>query len=423
MATPQDRLYAIVEQGLCIGCGICQAIAGPDTIAVTKVASGYERPVAIGRLTHETVDAIYDVCPGTRMEGLPEQLVDAGTQIDPVWGPWRRIVRAWAGDANVRFEGSTAGVLTALGQYLLSSGRVSFVLHAKASIANPSFGERTLSFTEAQVLDAAGSRYGPTATLLDVDEVLDRGEPFALIAKPCDATALRNYAQHDDRVDELVKYWLTMVCGGFGTPDFTDRFLESNGMDPAELTSLRYRGRGCPGPTVAEAPGQRIERHYLDYWGDDETQWSLPWRCKICPDGIGEASDLAVSDTWPGGSPDRVESETDPGVNAIIARTAAGQELMEAAARDGALVLDGELTPDDISVFQPHQKNKKLAVGARHAALGEAGRIVPTTSRLRVEELSSSVPVEINERQRVGALERIEVGKASETRPVFEEGA
>lgn len=420
MTTPQDRLYAIVEQGLCIGCGICQAIAGPENVSVTKVASGYERPVVIGDLTHETVDVIYDVCPGTRVEGLPEQLVEPDTLIDAVWGPWRRIVRAWAGDAHVRFEGSTAGVLTALGQYLLSSGRVSFVLHAKASTTNPSFGERTLSFTEAQVLDAAGSRYGPTATLLDVDEVLDRGEPFALIAKPCDATALRNYAQRDTRVDELVKYWLTMVCGGFGTPDFTDRFLQNNGIEPAALTSLRYRGRGCPGPTVAEAPGERVERHYLDYWGDDETQWSLPWRCKICPDGIGEASDVAVSDTWPGGSPDRVASETDPGVNAVIVRTAVGQELINAAERDGALVFDGELTPEDLSVLQPHQRNKKLAVGARHAAIGEAGRIVPITRRLRVQDLSESVSVEINERQRAGTHQRIEVGKASEEPPALD---
>ncbi|NNC81117.1 MAG: coenzyme F420 hydrogenase [Acidimicrobiales bacterium] len=417
MSSPKERLDAIVEQGLCIGCGLCQAIAGPEVVSVEKVASGYERPVVLGRLTHETVDVIYDVCPGTRMEGLPGQLLEPSTSVDPVWGPWRRITRAWAGDPNVRFEGSTGGVLTALGQFLLTSGRVSFVLHATASTTNPSFGERTISFTHAQVLDAAGSRYGPTATLIDVDEVLDRGEPFAVIAKPCDVTALRNYARHDNRVDELVKYWLTMVCGGFATPDFTNRFLETNGIDPSTLTSLRYRGRGCPGPTVAEAPDQRVERHYLDYWGDDETQWSLPWRCKICPDGIGEASDLAVSDTWPGGSPDRVESEIDPGVNAIIARTVAGQELMEAAEREGVLVFDGDLTPEVMNELQPHQRNKKLAVGARHAAIGDAGRIVPATARLRVEELSATVPVEINRRQREGTLQRIDVGKASEAPP------
>ena len=35
-ATPTERLYAIVEQGLCIGCGLCQSVAGKDRIRVTK---------------------------------------------------------------------------------------------------------------------------------------------------------------------------------------------------------------------------------------------------------------------------------------------------------------------------------------------------------------------------------------------------
>ena len=62
------------------------------------------------------------------------------------------------------------------------------MLHAKASTTTPTFGERHLSFTQADVMEAAGSRYGPTAPLIDVADVLDRGQPFAFIGKPCAAT-------------------------------------------------------------------------------------------------------------------------------------------------------------------------------------------------------------------------------------------
>ena len=34
--TPTERLYAIVEQGLCIGCGLCQSVAGKDRVRVCK---------------------------------------------------------------------------------------------------------------------------------------------------------------------------------------------------------------------------------------------------------------------------------------------------------------------------------------------------------------------------------------------------
>ncbi len=415
--TPTERLYAIVEQGLCIGCGLCQSVAGKGAVRVTKTMSGYLQPVVEGELDHATVDRIYQVCPGTRIEGLPAGLIDADTRHDNVWGPWRRIVRAWAGDPAVRFEGSTGGVLTALANYLLASKRVEFILQVKTSASEPSFGDATLSFTEADVFEAAGSRYGPAAPLTDINAVLERGQPFAFIAKPCDVSALRNYAKQDERVDRLVKYMLVMVCGGYGTPQGTIDFYRRVGIDPEQVTGLRYRGRGCPGPTRVETGDKAQEFHYIDYWGEDETTWSLPFRCKICPDGIGEAADIAAADTWIGGGPNRVDSVGDPGTNALIARSKAGEELITAAAGAGALTLEYDIVPDIMSVYQPHQVNKKYAAWARHQGLRDAGRIVPHTERLRIEELAQDLPDETNEFQREGTRQRVEIGKASEPTP------
>lgn len=419
--TPNERLYAIVEQGLCIGCGLCQSLAGSDDagvnrINVTKTSNGYLTPVIEGELDHETVDRIYAACPGTRVEGLPQQLLEADTRNDNVWGPWRRIVRAWAADPEVRFEGSTGGALTALAAYLLASERVDFILQVKTSTTEPSFGEATLSFTGADVFSSAGSRYGPAAPLLNINEVLDRNQPFAFVAKPCDIGALRNYARQDERVDRLLRYCMTMVCGGYGTPQGTNAFFRRVGIEPEAVTALRYRGRGCPGPTRVDTADSSQEFHYIDYWGEDETTWTLPFRCKICPDGIGEAADIAASDTWTGGSPNRIDSVDDPGVNALIARTRAGEELISAAARDGALTLDYDIVPDTMSVYQPHQVNKKYAAWARHQGLSDAGRIVPHTEGLRIEELARDLPDETNHFQREGTRKRIEAGKANEPR-------
>ena len=419
--SPAERLSAIVEQGLCIGCGLCESLAGPDTLRMALDAEGRERPVVVGELEHAVVDAICDTCPGVHVEGLPERLIDAGTKIDNVWGPWRRIRRAWAADPELRFEGSTGGVLSALASYLLSSGRVRFVLHAKASQRAPAGGERHLSFTHAQVMEGVGSRYGPTAPLVDVREVLDRGEPFAFIAKPCDLAALRNYARHDPRVDALVRYWLTMVCGGFMSPPDLRNFLRSNGIEPDALTGLRYRGRGCPGPTRIETADEVREFDYLDLWGDEEGDAGLPFRCKICPDGLGEAADVSVADTWPGGAPSRGSSASDPGVNILMARTAAGQALIEAAGHDGALCLEEDGTPDEMSLYQPHQVRRKYAVWPRLQGLGDEGRIVPRTARLRIRELAAELPDSVNAREREGARRRAR--EAGATGPAWDEAA
>ncbi|MBL77929.1 MAG: coenzyme F420 hydrogenase [Acidimicrobiaceae bacterium] len=327
------------------------------------------------------------------------------------------MVRAWAADPFVRHEGSTGGVLTALAGYLLDAGRVDFVLHVRASTTTPTFGERHLSFSQADVMEGAGSRYGPTAALLDVDEVLDRGRPFAFVGKPCDISALRNHARHDPRVDELVRYWLTPVCGGFMPPPSMDAFLRRIDVEPGSVTGFRYRGQGCPGPTRVEVGDDVRELHYLDLWGDDESMWKLPWRCKVCPDGIGEAADIAAADSWPGGSPTRGESEDDPGTNTVVVRTAAGLELLEAAVRDGALTVECDIGPAEMNEYQPHQVKKKQAVWARHQSIADEGRIVPATARLRLEELAATIPDEVNEAQRQGARDRIAQGKATEPRP------
>ena len=415
--SPIERLYAIPEQGLCIGCGLCESVAGRDRVAVVKTREGDLRPVATGALDHATVDRIYEVCPGICVEGMPQRLMDDETKMDNVWGPWRRIVRAWASDPEIRFEGSTGGVLTALADYLLASGRVAFVLHAKASASEPTFGERHLSFTRADVLLGAGSRYGPTATLIDAQDVLDRDEPFAFIGKPCDVAALRNLARHDARVDDLVKYWLTPVCGGYMPPAATNDFLRRMGVAPEDVTGFRYRGRGCPGPTRVETRDGAREIHYLDLWGEDASQWSLPFRCKICPDGIGESADLAAADTWPGGSPTREGSERDPGVNAVVARTEVGVELLEAAERDGVLTIEYDVAPDEMSHYQPHQMRKKYAVWPRLEGLADEGHIMPRYDGLRLRELAAELPAAANEHQRSGARRRVREGRVREPTP------
>ncbi|MGB1010777.1 MAG: Coenzyme F420 hydrogenase/dehydrogenase, beta subunit C-terminal domain, partial [Thiolinea sp.] len=296
---------------------------------------------------------------------------------------------------------------------------VDYILHAKAARNQPAFGERTISTTGSEVLAAAGSRYGPTAPLLDVLEQLDKGLTFAFIGKPCDIAALRNLARYDSRVNQLVKYMLTPVCGGFMPPEGMERFLHKDlGVEPEQIVSLRYRGFGCPGATRVElADGTVYEKGYTDFWGTDESMWVLPFRCKVCPDGIGEAADIAASDTWPGGSPDPATEADDPGTNAIVVRTMRGVQLMQRAVEAGYLTVTDTLDPRYMDNVQPHQRNKKYAVGARHEGLRLEGKTVMRTARLRLNELMTELKPEVIEYQREGTRERVRLGKASEPVP------
>ncbi len=419
--TPAQRLNRISEEGLCIGCGLCEAIAGKDAIQIARTPEGALRPIPQAGLDHAAVDQIYLTCPGTRMEGLPDRLLDTETKTDLVWGPIHRIAVGHASEEKVRFQGATGGVLSALALYLLQEKQVDFILHARASEKHPSFGEATISRTRADVMAAAGSRYGPTATLIGLEEALQTGERFAVIGTPCDITGLRNAATLDPRIDAQVPYMLAMVCGGFmETPAFEKR-LVANGADPTQLKSVRYRGYGCPGPTrVEHTDGSVVEFTYLDMWGEDDSAWSLPFRCKICPDGIGEACDVAASDIWPGGAPTDEEATNhshDPGDNALLMRSDAGRTLVEGAARTGYLTLTEDVGPRQMDDFQPHQVKKKHAAWSRHMGILAAGGMAPTTARLRLPELAAARgPADIKA-QASGTRNRVLAGKSRETTP------
>src|SRR3984885_8636208 len=420
---PPLSLEEIVEGGLCIGCGLCRAVAGAERIRIVLTPEGRERPVARGRLDAATLERINAICPGTRVEGArPEDESTPATPAtqatpathaahDVVWGRAEHLAIGYARDPDVRFRGSTGGVLTALGQFLLTSGRVKFILHVAASGREPLRTVRRLSFDAASVLDAAGSRYGPGAPLVDFTEVLDRAEPFAVIAKPCDIGAVRNLARIDSRVDRYLRYALTFVCGGAAGLTQAEEVVSGLGIRPDELSLFRYRGNGCPGPTRLETQdGRSFELTYQDMW-EDEATWRIQPRCKICPDAIGESADLAASDVWPGGGP----AGEDEGFNGIIVRTQRGLELYRAALEAGAIAVEPRHVGfRDFDVFQPPQGGKKRAVWARLAGMKAAGQPVPETYNLRIEECARLNTVAENLVEARGARRRSRQGRLGE---------
>ncbi len=399
-------LEQIVQAGLCIGCGLCESLAGPAHVRIVMTPEGRERPAVKAPLDDAALGLINAVCPGLRVEG-PDPVKSAdGMRWDTIWGPALRIAKGHAADPAIRFQASAGGGLSALAIHLLESGRVDFILHVAASAEMPMRTKRHLSFDRAQVMEAAGSRYGPAAPLVDFAQLLERGRPFAFIGKPCDVAAVRNLARHDPRVDRLVPYLLGFVCGGASEFAKTRDLVQGFGLEEDNVSLLRYRGMGNPGLTRVEArDGRAFTTTYNELWRD-EGKWMLQFRCKICADAIGELADIAVSDVWPNGEP-KGENE---GFNGFIARTPKGRTLLDAAERAGALVLIEDLDFRDLDNVQPHQVHKKQALAARLAAMRDAGAVTPSFTGLRLEAAAATTDAATRHASYAGMCNRLERG-------------
>ena len=81
-----NNLSDIVNNGLCIGCGICQSITGKDKIEISMSSKGRLEPKEVKKISSDNFDKILNVCPGVIVEGLPKEQVDKNANHDLIWG-------------------------------------------------------------------------------------------------------------------------------------------------------------------------------------------------------------------------------------------------------------------------------------------------------------------------------------------------
>jgi len=404
----------VTANDLCIGCGLCESVT-EGRVRMVMTAQGSLRPSPVAALTAAEDALLAAACPGVvapvRVDFNGGGELDGGEsgheptiEFDPIWGAHRSTVMAWAGEPEVRYRAATGGVLTALGRHLLASGEVAFVLHVGADPTSPTRSRWVISETPDEVLANTGSRYGPTAPLAGLGAALDRDQPFALVAKPCDLGAVHAFATTDPRVDKLCRFRLAMVCGGQSRLTKTLGVLDGFGVGESEVTLMRYRGHGNPGPTRVETrSGAAHELTYLDMWAE-EAGWDLETRCKLCPDALGECADVAAADAWPGGAP----TEEDEGFNAIVVRTDAGLRLIADAVAADRLVLGEPVAVEQLNDFQPHQVRKKLALAARYRGMVDAGVEPIQAPDLRLDELGERLAPAAADAQQAGTLRRFQ---------------
>jgi coenzyme F420 hydrogenase subunit beta len=338
--------------------------------------AGRMRPVVKQRLPERVEQQILATCPGNVVNG-PEALAP---QHDVVWGPAHRIARGHATDPDIRYRAASGGALSAISQYLLETHRVRYVLQVTADSEKPLRAKSQISASREDILSGAGSWYGPVAPLQDVHALLEAGEPFAVVGKPCDIAAMRNLARQDPRVDQLVPYMLSFFCEGVPDDTVVGQLLDYHGLQASDIAQLRYRGLGCPGPTrLVSRDGHTFDLSYQQVWYGD-FKWTMQFRCKICPDATGELADIAAGDVWDGGAP---VCESPDGENAIIARTARGAQLLADMAAADKL----HLTPlgyRDLDRVQPHQVRRKCGIWGRLAAMALRRAVQPTYRHLRL---------------------------------------
>lgn len=351
----------VVAADLCSGCGGCLLLdAG---LALELDDAGFARPVRVGESTAapDAERRFAASCPGRTVIARHAEGATRHPTMGSVLGAWE----AWATDGEIRRAGSSGGTLTALADWLTATGRAARVTGAAPESAD---ARRTVSVTitsRDEALAAASSRYGPVTGVPG-----SLAPDAAIVATPCRIAAVRALSPGED-----APILLSFFCAGTPSQRATDALADALGA-PGPSTALRYRGDGWPGRfTVSKPDGTTASLSYEESWGEHLGR-AVQWRCKICPDGVGESADIVAADLWESderGYPSFVERD---GVSALLARTPRGHTLVLEAIAAGVL----EAKPLEIARLasvQPLQVDRRETLLGRLAGTVAAGGSIP----------------------------------------------
>ncbi len=365
----------VAERQLCTGCGAC-AYAQPDAITMVDDLDAGRRPIV--STTHAApgeTDAALGVCPGI---GLSHSPTDDSSVIGELRGEWGPVLEVWEGfaaDDEIRWAGSSGGVATALALHCLEEESMAGVLHIRARPEIPYLNETVLSKDRAQLMGATGSRYAPASPCERLDLVEAAEAPCVFIGKPCDVAATSKARQSSIDLDRNLGLTIGIFCAGTPTTRGTLEMLNHMGVDPDELTSLRYRGNGWPGQAAAQGDAQTevSKLTYDESWGKI-LQRHRQWRCYVCADHTGEFADIAVGDPWY-----REVGAGEAGQSLILVRTDRGRQILARAIEAGAITAEraeAKLLP----ASQPGLQRVRGSVGGRILALRLLRLPAPTYS-------------------------------------------
>lgn len=350
-----NKYKKILNNGLCLGCGLCSAVDHSCKMELKK--DGFYHPIGLNSEKSRVV--IEKICPAIN--------VKSDYKGKNIWGNVGFVANVWASDREIRHMSSSGGVTSALCIFLLETKKVDAVLQVRSDKDDFLHNSLHVSRNRDEVLKCSASRYAPAAVFDGITDILkNSNETFAFIGKPCDIAGIKNYINEFPQFKNRIKYFLAIFCAGMPSYNASIEAI-SRFNNKSQPVDLKYRGDGWPGYfTVKYENGSMDKMTYNESWGKILGK-RLGFRCKICPDGIGLGADIASGDAWntKNGYPDFTEAE---GKNFCFVRTNVGETLFNEAVAAGFIKKE-HVDIDEIKYMQAYQYDRRQYVGWRIVAV------------------------------------------------------
>lgn len=354
----------VVDQDLCIGCGICTSECQTNSIAMKWDTNGFLVPQVIDDTCTDD-GACIKVCP---FNPFPKEEVktedelanifqnDDKLKIDPKIG---KHDTTYVGYSKAhRNTSSSGGLATYFLSQLFDRNIVDAVVVVNYTDDASQFYNFKLVTTKTELLQGAKTRYYPVTLEGALIELDCFNGKVAIVGVGCFIKAIRLKQYENSAFNEKVAFLIGIICGGLKSKFYTDYLASKTIGSHSNIKSPEYR--------IKKSENMASDYYFgLDYKKEKRTlrmkdvgdMWGTGYfksnACDFCEDVTTELADVSLGDAWL--KPYVNEGD---GNSIIISRNKLASQILKEGQENGELYLN-ELSVENIKLSQRGSYNHR----------------------------------------------------------------
>lgn len=354
----------VVENDLCIGCGVCVYKCPSNAISMNWNDEGFIVPQLTGECGEE--GACIEVCPFNPVpaQDVRDESVLADYFLPEVAGEYSKIgklIGTYAGYSKQhRDTSSSGGIATYVFERLLTGGVVDHVISVQASDSSDSHYKYTISSSVEEIRKSSKTRYYPVTLASVLPELKKLNGRVAVSGVACFVKAVRLAQHKDPELRDKIPFVVGIICGGVKSRFFTEYLASKAQASSGRIKQPEYRIKnknstaidysfGCF--DVNEAKPKLLRMSDVgDMWG---TGFFKSNACDFCDDVTTELSDISLGDAWI--DPYRLDGR---GTSIIITRSVVADDLIRAGIGNAELSVE-RIAPEAVLLSQQGSYNHR----------------------------------------------------------------
>lgn len=405
-ATPKV-IDSVVNNNLCIGCGMCVYKCHSNALEMTWDTHGFLVPKVVANC--DLNGDCLNICP---FNPYPKDEVKSEDELSKIYLPnttqfHKKIGKfesIYAGYSNeFRLSSSSGGLGTYICAKLLEKKHVNHIFSIKEASKSDTHYEYAISSCKSDLLKASKTRYFPVSLATVFSEINNLEGTVAIVGVGCFIKAIRLAQYSDTKLKEKIPFLIGIICGGVKSRFFTEYLASKMDIEATNIQKPQFRKKDITSTandysfscSDANSEEKSIRMRTVgDMWGTGLFKANA---CDFCDDVTTELADISLGDAWL-----HPYYKDGKGTNVVVTRSLLAENLIMEGIKNNNLAMDLLPLENFLASQQGSFNHRHSGMPARIAFAKKNNQLVPP-KRYEHEKLTIDFKLVQKQRMRVRA--------------------